>query len=92
MANEQTKTTKWEANPTQKRFLEILQENPNGITFREIKTRYGIEFKTGTTNTLLNKGLVVKATQTRDFIADIVYNGEIIGHKSYSDTIYLLNK
>ena len=82
--------TTWTPNEKQTRFLQILKENPDGITMREIKTRYGIEFATGTINTLLSKGRVKKADGTRDFTADIVYNGEVIGHKSYSDTIYVL--
>ena len=82
--------TNWTANETQTRFMQILGENPDGMTLREIKSKYGIEFKTGSINTLLSKGKVRKADGTRDFTADIVYNGEIIGHKSYSDTIYVL--
>lgn len=80
----------WTPNEKQTRFMEILKENPDGMTFREIKSKYGIEFATGTTNTLLSKGKVRKADGTRDFTADIIYNGEVIGHKSYSDTIYVL--
>jgi hypothetical protein len=82
--------TTWTPNEKQTRFLQILGENPDGITLREIKTRYGIEFATGTTNTLLSKGKVRKADGKREFTADIVYNGEVIGHKAYADTIYVL--
>lgn len=82
--------TTWTPNEKQTRFLEILKENPDGITLREIKSRHGVEFATGTINTLLTKGMVKKADGTRDFTADIVYNGEVIGHKSYSDTVYVL--
>lgn len=81
--------TTWTMNDTQKRFMEILGENPDGITLREIKSRYGVEFKTGSINTLKTKGLMTIAETTRDFTADIVYNGEKIGEKSYHDTIYL---
>lgn len=80
----------WTPNPTQQRFMEILKENPDGMTFREIKSKYGIEFKTGTTNTLLSKKLVAKADFTRDFVADIIYNGEKLGEKPYHDTVYVL--
>ena len=82
--------TTWTPNETQTRFMKILGENPDGMTLREIKSKYGVEFKTGSINTLLSKGKVRKADGTRDFTADIVYNGEVIGHKSYSDTIYVL--
>lgn len=82
--------TTWTPNETQTRFMKILGENPDGMTLREIKSRYGVEFKTGSINTLLSKGKVAKADGTRDFVADIVYNGEKIGEKSYHDTIYVL--
>ena len=79
----------WEMNETQKSFVKILGENPDGLTLREIKKAYGIEFKTGSINTLKSKGLV-NADGKREFVADIVYDGEVIGHKSYSDTVYKL--
>ena len=82
--------TNWTANETQKRFMEILGENPDGMTLREIKKAYGVEFKTGAINTLKTKGLVATLETKREFVADIVYDGEVIGHKTYADTIYKL--
>jgi hypothetical protein len=84
--------TTWTPNEKQTRFMEILKENPDGITLREIKSKYGIEFATGTFNSLLphGKNKVKKADFTRDFTADIIYNGEKIGEKPYHDTVYLL--
>lgn len=82
--------TTWTPNDTQQRFLKILGENPDGITLREIKRDYGVNFKTGAINTLKTKGLVKTLETKREFVADIVYNGEVIGHKSYADTIYAL--
>jgi hypothetical protein len=82
--------TTWTPNEKQTRFMEILKENPDGITLREIKSRYGIEFATGSINILSTKGKVRKADGKREFTADIVYNGEVIGHKPYADTIYVL--
>lgn len=79
----------WEMNETQKSFVKILGENPDGLTLREIRKAYGIEFKTGSINTLKSKGLV-NTDGKREFVADIVYDGEVIGHKSYSDTVYKL--
>ena len=79
----------WEMNETQKSFVKILGENPDGLTLREIKKAYGIEFKTGSINTLKSKG-IVNTDGKREFVADIVYDGEVIGHKSYSDTVYKL--
>lgn len=80
---------KWQPNATQVKFIEILGENPDGITLREIKSKYGIDFATGTINPLKTKGLVAHAETKRDFVADIVYNGEKIGEKPYHDTIWL---
>ena len=86
MANQK----QWEMNDTQKKFVEILKENPDGLTLREIRKAYGVEFKTGSINTLSAKGLV-NTDGKREFVADIVYEGEVIGHKTYKDTIYKLN-
>ena len=80
----------WEMNDTQKKFVEILKENPDGMTLREIKKAYGVEFKTGSINTLSAKE-IVNTDGKREFVADIVYEGEVIGHKTYTDTIYKLN-
>lgn len=83
----------WEPNETQKSFVKILKDNaesyPDGMTLREIKKVSGVAFKTGSINTLKSKG-VVNTDGKRDFVADIVYDGEVIGHKSYSDTVYKL--
>ena len=45
--------------------------------------------KTGSINTLKSKG-IVSTDGKREFVADIVYDGEVIGHKTYSDTVYKL--
>ncbi len=84
------KERKWEPNDTQKEFVKILKENPDGLTLREIKKNYGKEFKSGSINTLASKG-IVNTDGTRTFVADIVYDGEVIGHKTYNDTVYQLN-
>lgn len=83
------KERKWEPNDTQKEFVNILKENPDGLTLREIKKNYGKEFKSGSINTLASKG-IVNTDGTRTFVADIVYDGEVIGHKTYNDTVYKL--
>ena len=83
------KTRKWEMNDTQKEFVKILGENPDGLTLREIKKNYGKEFKSGSINTLASKG-IVNTDGIRTFVADIVYDNEVIGHKTYNDTVYKL--
>lgn len=79
----------WEMNETQKAFLELVKGSADGITFREAK-KVMPELKTGAINTLITKGLVNTDGNTRDFVADIVYDGEVIGHKSYNDKVYRL--
>lgn len=83
------KERKWEMNDTQKEFVKILRENPDGLTLREIKKNYGKEFKSGSINTLASKG-IVNTDGIRTFVADIVYDSEVIGHKTYNDTVYKL--
>lgn len=80
---------KWEPNETQNEFLKILGENPDGLTLREIAKKTGKVFKSGSINTLSSKGLV-DSDGVRTFVADIVYDGEVIGHKTYNDTVYKL--
>ena len=88
------KISKWEMNDTQKKFVAVLRENselyPDGMTLREIKKVAGLEFKTGSINTLTSKGIVSTDGEKRTFVADIVYDGEVIGHKTYNDTVYKL--
>lgn len=48
----------WTPNDKQQKFLEILGENPDGLTLGEIEEKYGIKFATGSINTLKVKGLV----------------------------------
>lgn len=78
----------WEMSETQKQFLDLVKgAGADGITFREAK-KVMPSLSTGAINTLITKGYVSTDGETRDFVADIVYNGEVIGHKSYSDKVY----
>ena len=80
----------WEMSETQKQFLELVKgAGADGITFREAKKSMP-SLSTGAINTLITKGYVSTDGATRDFVADIVYNGEVIGHKSYNDKVYRL--
>ena len=45
-------------NDKQQKFLEILAQNPDGLTLAEASDGLGFELKSGTTNTLITKGLV----------------------------------
>jgi len=78
----------WEMSETQKQFLDLVKgAGADGITFREAK-KVMPSLSTGAINTLITKGYVSTDGATRDFVADIVYNGEVIGHKSYNDKVY----
>lgn len=81
----------WEMSETQKAFLELVKgAGADGITFREAK-KVMPNLSTGAINTLITKGFVNTDGETRDFVAQIVYNDEVIGKKSYSDKVYRLN-
>ena len=86
------KRNEWTMSETQRNFLSILNENRDGITLREIKKAYGVEFKTGSINTLKAKEYFITADEKRTFVADIVYEGEVIGHKTYNDTVYVITE
>ena len=80
----------WVMSDTQKSFLELVKNSgADGITFREAKKSMP-SLSTGAINTLITKGYVSTDGATRDFVAEIVYNGEVIGKKSYSDKVYRL--
>lgn len=87
------KSTGWVMNDTQKAFVNVLRENrenyPDGMTLREVKKVTGHAFASGSINTLKAKG-ITSTDGKREFVADIVYEGEVIGHKTYSDTVYKL--
>lgn len=46
----------WTPNENQKKFLEVLSKEPH--TLAELSELAGVEFKTGSVNTLVKKGLV----------------------------------
>ena len=80
----------WTMSATQKQFLDLVSNaGENGITYREAR-KVIADLKTGAINTLITKGYVTTDGATRDFVADIVYEGEVIGHKTYNDRVYRL--
>lgn len=78
----------WEMNETQTKFVNTLRDYPDGITLFELKLN-GIEFKTGSINALITKG-IVSADGDREFQCDIVYNGVVVGKTKKSGKIYKL--
>ena len=80
----------WTMSATQKQFLDLVSNaGENGITYREAR-KVIADLKTGAINTLITKGYVSTDGAERTFVADIVYDGEIIGHKTYNDKVYRL--
>ena len=85
------KSTKtWTMSATQKQFLDLVSNaGENGITYREAR-KVMPDLKTGAINTLIVKGYVHTDGDDRTFVADIVYENEVIGHKTYNDKVYRL--
>ena len=78
----------WEMNAIQKDFVAVLKNYENGITLFELKLA-GKEFKTGSINTLISKGIVEIAGE-REFACEVVFNGQVVGKATKSGKIYKL--
>lgn len=81
--------SKWTMNETQKKFMELVGSYENGVTMFELKLA-GHDFKTGSINTLLTKGLVVTDAEDRVFECDVVYNGVKVGTTKKTGKVYRL--
>lgn len=78
----------WTMNETQKAFMGVLANYPDGVTMFELKMA-GHDFKTGSINTLITKGLVVTDGE-KDFACDVVYNGVVVGKVTKTGKVYKL--
>ena len=78
----------WKMNDTQKQFVETLESYANGATLFELKLD-GKEFKSGSINTLISKG-VVEIAGEREYLCDIVYNGVAVGKITKTGKVYKL--
>lgn len=78
----------WKMNDTQKQFVETLESYENGATLFELKLD-GKEFKSGSINTLISKG-IVEIDGEREYICDIVYNGVVVGKITKTGKVYRL--
>lgn len=78
----------WKMNDTQKQFVETLESYENGATLFELKLA-GKEFKSGSINTLISKG-IVEIDGEREYICDIVYNGVVVGKITKTGKVYRL--
>jgi hypothetical protein len=78
----------WTPNETQKAFMAELASRPEGATIFELKLE-GKDFKTGSINTLITKGLVVNV-ETKYYECEVVYNGTVVGKVSKPSAVYKL--
>lgn len=78
----------WKMNDTQKAFMDVLANYADGVTMFELKLA-GYDFKTGSVNVLVTKGLVV-TDGDRDFTCDVVYNGVVVGKVTKTGKVYKL--
>lgn len=78
----------WKMNETQKAFVEVLKNYADGVTMFELKLA-GYNFKTGSINTLITKGLVVTDGE-REFACDVVYNRQVVGKVTKTGKVYKL--
>lgn len=84
-----TKVNKWTMNDTQKAFVEVVGQFPDGVTMFELKLA-GYNFATGSVNTLITKGVVTTDAEKREFECDVVYNGVKVGTVKKSGVVYRL--
>ena len=71
----------WEPNSKQRKILSYLKENSDKeLTLKEISSGVGFEVKSGVTNTLVTKGLMVCNRNAREIVC------ECCGHKSKVST------
>lgn len=85
MANKQ----EWVMNDTQKAFLEALKANGGKATLFELNYFKGFNFKSGSVNALITKGLV-KAEDEVTYDCDKVYNGVKVGSVKVTAKVYEL--
>jgi hypothetical protein len=78
----------WSMNNTQRDFVEVLKSYDNGVTLFELKLA-GKDFKSGSVNTLISKGIVEIAGE-REFVCDIVFNGVVVGKSTKTGKVYKL--
>lgn len=78
----------WKMNETQTQFVETLKTYENGATLFELKLA-GKEFKSGSINTLISKG-IVEVDGEREYVCDIVYNGVVVGKITKTGKVYRL--
>ena len=74
-----TKTT-WTPNPVQTKFLETLKGSETPLTLAQASKIAGVEFKSGATNTLVSKELVIAEDLVIECNLVSIETGEKVGH------------
>ena len=84
--------TQWTPNEKQKAFMELLKENPDGLTLAGGGKILGYELKSGTINPLVTKELLV--TEDIEIKCNLVAidTNEVVGHTTKKVKRYKLVK
>lgn len=80
--------TTWKMNGTQTNFVNELRAHAEGVTLFELALE-GKEFKTGSINTLITKGIVVTDGE-REYKCEVVFNGKKVGITTRKGKVYKL--
>jgi len=78
----------WEPNETQKDFMKVLENYPDGATLKDIELDTGKVFKTGAINTLIGRNMIIASDG--EFQVNLVYRDTVIGSVKKSWKIYKL--
>ena len=79
----------WTMNETQTAFIEALKANGGKATLFALNHLQGYNFKSGSVNTLVKKGLV-KADEEITYDCDVVYDGVKVGSVKKTAKVYEL--
>jgi len=79
----------WQMNDKQKQFIGALGANGGKATLFELNYFQGFDFKSGSINVLVKKGLV-KADDEITYECDVMYNGVKVGSVKKTAKVYEL--
>ena len=79
----------WSMNETQVAFCKALKDNGGKATLFELNYFKGFNFKSGSVNTLIKKG-IVKADEEVEYTCDVIYNGVKVGSVKKTAKVYEL--
>ena len=80
----------WKMNETHEAFVnEVKAAGAKGVTLFELKLA-GKEFKSGSVNTLVAKGVVATLPNKREFECEVVFNGVVVGSTKKSGVVFVM--